>query len=272
MSKSKSDVSPAFVFTRAASASARAGFRAGLALAVSLVIPASMLSGVNLPGLNVGIAHAAEQAAAPANSQAAGPREIITQVAQETLEELDRHRAEYRKDPKRLRELVDRIMLPHFDTQYAAQLVLARHWRTATPQQRERFIEAFYQSMLLSYGEALLEFTPDRLRILPHQGKPDDRVTTVRSEVRRDDGSRVPVNYSLRKTPKGWKAYDVQIEGVSYVKSLRTDFGAEIEQKGLEAVIERLESQVSNGTVNKALPAASAQASIPSAGSASTSS
>ena len=272
MSKSKSDVRPAFVSTRAASASARAGFRAGLALAVSLAIPASMLSGLNLPGLNAGIAHAADPAAATAagsQAQAAGPREIITQVAQETLEELDRNRAEYRKDPRRLRELVDRIMLPHFDTQYAAQLVLARHWRSATPQQRERFIEAFYQSMLLSYGEALLEFTPDRLRVLPHQGKPDDRVTTVRSEVRRDDGSRVPVNYSLRNTPKGWKAYDVQIEGVSYVKSLRTDFGAEIEQKGLEAVIERLESQVSNGTVNKALPAAPAQASIPSAGSAS---
>lgn len=220
--------------------------RAAFALVVSLAIPASML-----PGLNGGIAAAQAAAAAGSQVQSAGPGEIVAQVAQETLEELDRHRAEYRKDPRRLRELVDRIMLPHFDTQYAAQLVLAKHWRSATPKQRERFIEAFYQSMLQSYGEALLEFTPDRLRILPHQGKPDDRVTTVRSEVRRDDGSRVPVNYSLRKTPEGWKAFDVQIEGVSYVKSLRTDFGAEIDQKGLDAVIDRLESQVSSGSMEK---------------------
>jgi phospholipid transport system substrate-binding protein len=61
----------------------------------------------------------------------------------------------------------------------------------------------------------------------------------------------VPVNYTLRKTPAGWKAYDVQIEGVSYVKSFRTDFGAEIQQKGLEAVITRLEQQVASGTVKK---------------------
>ena len=73
----------------------------------------------------------------------------------------------------------------------------------------------------------------------------------MRSEVRRDNGSRVPVNYSLRKTPEGWKAYDVQIEGVSYVKSFRTDFNAEIQQKGLEPVIQRLESQVASGTVQK---------------------
>ena len=118
-----------------------------------------------------------------------GPQELVTKVAQDTLRDLDAHRAEYKKNPKRVRELVDKNMLPHFDTAYAAQLVLAKHWRTATPEQRKRFVEAFYQSLLQNYGEALLEFTPDRLKILPFQGKPDDKVATVRSEVRRDNGS-----------------------------------------------------------------------------------
>jgi phospholipid transport system substrate-binding protein len=186
-----------------------------------------------------------------------GPQELVTKVAQDTLKDLDAHRSEYQKDPKRVRELVDKNMLPYFDTTYAAQLVLAKHWRTATPEQRKRFVDAFYQSLLQNYGEALVEFTPDRLKILPFQGKAEDTVATVRSEVRRDNGSRVPVNYSLRKTDKGWKAYDVQIEGVSYVKSFRTDFGSEIQQKGLEPVIARLEQQVATGTVTK--PTAAAQ-------------
>lgn len=180
-----------------------------------------------------------------------GPHELVTKVAQDTLRDLDAHRAEYQKDPGKVRQLVDKNMLPYFDTSYSAQLVLAKHWRTATPEQRKRFVEAFYQSMLQNYGQALLEFTPDRLKILPFQGNPQDTTATVRSEVRRDNGSRVPVNYSLRKTPAGWKAYDVQIEGVSYVKSFRTDFGSEIQQKGLDAVIQRLEAQVASGTVPK---------------------
>jgi phospholipid transport system substrate-binding protein len=192
-----------------------------------------------------GAAFAAEQAAQ------LGPQELVTKVAQDTLKDLDAHRGEYQKDPKKVRQLVDKNMLPHFDTKYSAQLVLGKHWRDATPEQRNRFIEAFYQSLLQNYGEALLEFTPDRLRILPFQGKAEEKVATVRSEVRRDNGSRVPVNYSLRRTPEGWKAYDVQIEGVSYVKSFRTDFNAEIQQKGLEPVIQRLESQVASGTVHK---------------------
>jgi phospholipid transport system substrate-binding protein len=185
------------------------------------------------------------------NATELGPNELVTKVAQDTLRDLDAHRAEYKKNPNKIREVVDKTMLPHFDTAYAAQLVLAKHWREATPEQRKRFVEAFYQSLLQNYGEALAEFTPDRLRILPYQGKADDSVATVRSEVRRDNGSRVPVNYSLRKTPQGWKAYDVTIEGVSYVKSFRTDFSSEIQQKGLDAVITRLEQQVASGTVAK---------------------
>jgi len=180
-----------------------------------------------------------------------GPAELVDKVAQDTLRDLDAHRDEYRKNSARVRELVDKNMLPYFDTNYAAQLVLAKHWRTATPEQRKRFVEAFYQSMLQNYGTALLEFTPDRMKILPFQGNPQDSNVTVRSQIRRDDGTQVPVNYSLRKTSNGWKAYDVQISGVSYIKSFRTDFGSEIQQKGLEAVIQRLESQVASGTVAK---------------------
>ena len=187
-----------------------------------------------------------------------GPQELVTKVAQDTLKELDAKRAEYRNNPSKVRELVDKTMLPHFDTEYAARLVLAKHWRTATPQQQKKFIEAFYQTLLQNYGEALLEFTPDRLKILPFQGDANAKSVTVRSEIRRDNGQRVPVNYSLRQTPQGWKAYDVQIEGISYIKSFRTDFGAEIEQKGLDAVIARLEQQIASGTVKK--PTESAKA------------
>lgn len=219
-----------------------------MSLAVSFLTKRSHRIGVSLIAalcLCTGMASAADDAAT------LGPHELVSKVAQDTLKDLDAHRSEYTKDKSKVRTLVDKTMLPYFDTAYSAQLVLAKHWRTATPEQRKRFVEAFYQSLLQNYGEALLEFTPDRLKILPYQGKPDDKVATVRTEIRRDNGSRVPVNYSLRKTENGWRAYDVQIEGVSYVKSFRTDFGSEIDQKGLEAVIQRLESQVASGTIKK---------------------
>lgn len=183
--------------------------------------------------------------AAEATANASGPRELIDTVARQVLQELSANRAELRKDPSKVRKLVDKLLLPHFDTEYAAKQVLAQHWRTATPEQRQRFIEAFYQSLLQNYGEALLEFTPDRITIYPYRGDPQEKNASVRTDIRRDNGTRVPVNYTLHMTDSGWKAWDVTIEGISYVKSFRTDFASEIDQRGLDSVIKRLETQQS---------------------------
>jgi len=185
----------------------------------------------------------ARAADAPAAVPGPSPQAMMEQVSQDLLRELDAHRANYRKDPAQLRVLVDKFLLPHFDTDFAARRVLGKHWTTATPDQRKRFVEAFVNALMGDYGDAILEFTADRLKFVPFRGDPAATSATVRSLVKRSDGTEVPVNYTLRATPAGWKAWDVTIEGISYVKNFRTDFGAEIEAKGLDAVIERLEAE-----------------------------
>lgn len=171
------------------------------------------------------------------------PVKLIDSAANIMVSELDARRAEFRKDPAKLSALVERVLLPHFDVDHAARLVLGKHWRTATPEQRQRFIDAFYGSLMSNYGDALIEFTGDRIKVLPSPVAADASSATVRTEVKRSNGQKIPVNYSLRKTEAGWKTWDVVIEGISYVKSFREDFGSEIDQKGLDAVIQRLESQ-----------------------------
>ena len=171
------------------------------------------------------------------------PQELIEAASRELLEALDADREQARKDPARVRKLVDEILLPHFDTDYSARLVLGKHWRNATPDQRQRFVDAFYQSLLRNYGSALAEFTAERMTVLPFRGDLASGQANVRTEVKRSNGTRVPVNYTLRATPAGWKAWDVTIEGISYVRNLRNDVGAEVDQRGLDAVIERLEAE-----------------------------
>jgi phospholipid transport system substrate-binding protein len=193
------------------------------------------------------IAAAAPAAAVPAAAPVAvvdtDPGQLIDTAAKAMLSDLDAHRAEYRKDPAKINALVDRVLLPHFDTEYSGRLVLGKHWNTATPEQRKRFVDGFYHALLKSYGTALLDFTGDRLKVFPYKGEPAATSATVRTVVRKDDGDTVAVNYSLHRTDKGWMAWDVIIEGISYVKSFRDDFGAEIDQKGLDGLIERLEQQ-----------------------------
>ena len=87
------------------------------------------------------------------------PQELIETTSRKLLAALDADRELAKKDPARVRKLVDEILLPYFDTDYSARLVLGKHWRNATPEQQKRFISAFYQSLLRNYGSALAEFT-----------------------------------------------------------------------------------------------------------------
>lgn len=204
------------------------------------------LCGLLVPVALAGSAWAADPVPGPA------PQELIESAATRMLQALDADREAARKDPKRVQKMVDEILLPAFDTDYSARLVLGKHWRSATPGQRKQFIDAFYQSLLRNYGSALAEFTADRMVMLPFRGDLASGQATVRTEVKRNDGTRVPVNYTLRATPAGWKAWDVTIEGISYVRNFRNDVGAEIDQRGLASVIARLEAEARGETPRRA--------------------
>jgi phospholipid transport system substrate-binding protein len=182
---------------------------------------------------------------------ASGPSQLIESSANTLLSGIDKRRDEFRKDPTGLYELVANTLLPHFDTPYAAQLVLGKHWRNASVEQRKRFVEAFYQSLLYTYGDAMIDFTGDRLKVFPTNVTPTDERATVRTEIKRSNGTKVPVSYSLRKVNGQWKAWDVVIEGISYVKSYREDYGAQVDKQGIDAVIQRLESRAQAAKAGK---------------------
>jgi len=179
------------------------------------------------------------------SAHAASPVDVINGAMQELSDKLDGRKDELQADKKALYELIDGILLPRFDRKYAAQLVLGRYWRTASDAQRARFIEAFYQTLLQRYADGVLDFEQDRIEVLPYRGDDSEKRTSVRTTVRLDDGTEVPVNYSLVKRDSGWKLFDVTIEGISYVRNFRAEMNSEIGAKGLDAVIARLESEAS---------------------------
>ncbi|MDB6105462.1 MAG: hypothetical protein JWO52_5461 [Gammaproteobacteria bacterium] len=199
---------------------------------------------------------AAPAQASSSSSAAQEPSDIVQSAAQSILKDLEANRDAYRKDPSKIAALVDKNLLPHFDTEYAARLVLGQYWRTATPEQKKRFVDAFYHSLLQNYGSALADFTADKLKVFPSKVEPNADHATVRTEIKRDSGDRIAVNYQLHKTPEGWKAYDVNIDGISYVKSYREDFGSQIAQQGIDSVIARLERGEKPGEISKTTKAA----------------
>lgn len=180
----------------------------------------------------------------PAGFAAAqSPNVVIEEAVAILAERLDGKKDEFAEDRVALYQLIDDILLPRFDQRFAAQLVLARHWRTASEEQQQRFIDAFYNSLLKRYAEGILEFEEDRIEVLAFRGDASKKTSSVRTVVELDDGSKVPVNYDLVRRGEQWKIFNVTIEGVSYMRNYRTELDAEIRASSLNAVIERLESE-----------------------------
>ncbi|MEO7431521.1 MAG: ABC transporter substrate-binding protein [Dokdonella sp.] len=172
------------------------------------------------------------------------PDAVVQGIADELGKAIVGHKDELKADRDKLIKIIDGILLPRFDIDYASILVLGQYARTATPEQRARFAKAFYNSIAHRYAEGLLNYTRGAVRVLPTKGEMSDKRTIVRTEVVLDDGKKLAVDYAFRKTREGeWKAYDVVIEGISYITNYRNQVGAEIQKSNLDALISRLETQ-----------------------------
>ncbi|MBL8298046.1 MAG: ABC transporter substrate-binding protein [Rhodanobacteraceae bacterium] len=180
----------------------------------------------------------------PVQAAPADPNAVVQGIADDLAKALEGRKDELRNDRDKLIKLIDGIVLPHFDIDYASILVLGQNARSASPEQRTRFAKAFYNSIAHRYAEGLLNYTRGRIDIAPYKGELNDKRSLVRTEVILDDGKRVPVDYAFRKTKDGdWKAYDVIIEGISYVTNYRNQVSAEVARSGLDQLITRLETQ-----------------------------
>ena len=171
------------------------------------------------------------------------PNEVVESAVALFAAGLDGRRDELAADRAALYELIDEILMPRFDRKFAAQAVLAKHWRDASESQRERFIEAFYQALLRRYADGLLQFESDKVKVLPYRGDASKSRTKVRSTVQLENGSKVAVDYDLVKRESGWLLFNVAIEGISYVRNFRAEIDSEIRSSSLDAVIQRLERE-----------------------------
>lgn len=189
-----------------------------------------------LIGLCLAILSLAVPASLFANSND-DPVSIVQETAASILESLNENRPAYTADPELLRAVVRKELLPLLDLEYSARLILGRASRGATPEQIAAFSEAMSTVLINRYADGLLAFrSNDQLEVMPLRGDNTDKVTRVRTRIKLDNGSYAPVDYAFRKTPEGWKAFDVTVEGISYVITFRNQIGPRVEADGIDKV------------------------------------
>ena len=167
------------------------------------------------------------------------PDQLVHRTADEMLAKIRADRPAYAKDHAKLYKMAEEKVLPHFDFVRMSQWVLGLNWRSATPEQRGRFVAQFRDLLVRTYSTALLNYTDQEIIYRPLTLKPTDDDVLVRTEVKQSGGApNIPINYSFYKNKDGaWKVYDVTIDGVSLVTNYRSVYASKVKDQGMDGLL-----------------------------------
>lgn len=169
------------------------------------------------------------------------PHDIIEQTSAEVLTALKNDSSEIKNNPNKINELVDEIILPICDLERMGKYILAKHWKTATDEQRDAFVTEFKQMLIRNYGKHLAEHSNATVTVMPDKLTEEKLYQTVSTKLdTRISSKPFQVDYVFRVTEDSSKVVDVRVEGMSILKTFRTAFAQEISETSLDELIERI--------------------------------
>jgi phospholipid transport system substrate-binding protein len=176
-------------------------------------------------------------------AQDLAPDALVKSVTDEVIAVIKQDKDIQSGSTKKTIALVEEKVLPHFNFTRMTALAAGVNWRKATPEQQQVLVEQFRTLLVRTYSTALSAYRNQVIEVKPLRAQSVDTEVSVRSEVKQSGAETVSIDYSMEKTPAGWKVYDVAVGGVSLVTTYRETFAAEVRSGGIEGLIKSLSAK-----------------------------
>jgi phospholipid transport system substrate-binding protein len=179
--------------------------------------------------------------AAPTGAQNMTPPDILARnVTDEVLAVLRTDKDIQTGNHKKVLDLVEKKVLPHFDFVRMTQLAVGRHWRGASAEQRKLLVREFRTLLVQTYAATFTAYREQTIEYRPLRMQPDDTEVVVKSLINQSGGQPVTVDYKMHKSATGWKVYDVVVGDLSLVQSYRGSFNTEVQKGGIDGLVKTL--------------------------------
>lgn len=171
------------------------------------------------------------------------PDELIKKTANEVLTIIKSDKEIQAGNKKKIKEVIEVKVLPHFDFTRMTRLAVGRFWSQATPAQQQSLVSEFKTLLVRTYSTSLISYKDQKIEYKPLKLMPADTDVVVKTLIIQPGAQSIPLDYSMIKTPTGWKAYDIAVDGVSLVVNYRSSFAQEIQQGGMDKLIKTLQAK-----------------------------
>jgi phospholipid transport system substrate-binding protein len=176
----------------------------------------------------------------PAFSADMAPDVLVKSIAQDVAAAARSDKELLAGDPRRLAELAETKVVPHFDFRRMTQSAMAKNWRLATPEQQEQLTREFKTLLVGTYSRAITNYKDQAIEFRPLRSEPTGPEVTVRSEIKQPGQSPTVIDYDLERSADGWKIFDVKVGGASLVVTYRDTFAEEVRNGGIDGLIASL--------------------------------
>lgn len=159
--------------------------------------------------------------------------DVVKQTTDELLADLKANKELYKQDPSSFYAALDRILGPVVDLEGISKGVMTvKYSRSASPEQMQRFEQSFKTSLMRFYGNALLEYDNQEIRVLPVGGKQPPGREAVNMEVKDSKGTIYPLSYTMVDLDGNWRMRNVIINGINIGKLFRDQFAESMRING----------------------------------------
>jgi phospholipid transport system substrate-binding protein len=177
------------------------------------------------------------------SAQELAPDALVKKISDEVIDIIKKDKDIQAGHQKKINDLVDAKVLPHFNFSRMTALAMGRNWPKASAEQQKILTGEFRNLLVRTYSSALSTYKNQVIEFKPLRAAPGDSDVTVKTQVKQPGSEPVSIDYSMEKTPAGWKVYDVVVGGVSLVTNYRETFNAEIRDGGVDGLIKSLASK-----------------------------
>ena len=172
------------------------------------------------------------------------PYVLMQQASDKLFADIKSNQAKIKKDPNYLRTIVRNDLLPYVQVNYAGSLVLGSHFKSTTPEQREKFFKAFSDFIEQAYAQVLTAYTDQNIQIEPAKEVGDKNLISIRVNIMQNGGQApIKLDFKWRKNSKTgeWQAYDMVAEGVSMVVTKQNEWSGILRQQGIDALTAQIQ-------------------------------
>jgi len=168
----------------------------------------------------------------------ASPYVVLESVGTKLFSRIAANQQEIKKFPALMQDIVEAELMPSIDYRYASYRILGKHLRNTTKEQRAKFVNSMRDYLTRTYASALMQYKNQQVIFESEKSVTGKKIVAIKMQIVEMNKPTINVVFKMRKSKKTaqWKAFDMEVEGISLLTTKKAEFSKKIAKQGIEQV------------------------------------